>query len=399
MRSVVAGRRRAASSTAAAVAVAFLMGAAALGYGLYTKATTSGEIATMSSTLGGQNAELYALQAQFAALQGKLASAGSQLNSTQSTVSSLGSQLNSTQSTVASLSGNVTSLQEKLAAVSGQLNATQSTVSSLGSQLNSAEATVASLTGNVTSLQEKLAALGRQLNATEAADSAAIAQLRAEVVSLNATIQQLTALTGGLGSPALAQQAESTCSYVCATGSTQAMFSGYVRSGDMLVVTVVSDDLTNLVVTDSMGTKISLAVSATTSPDCISNTGTCQADIYWGLLPSSGPESVTVSEGSSPRALRLAIWEFRGVDTVKSAVSCAPICASASYSSPGILIATAMNVNGSGPGFAWFPYAASSVAGSEYQVVTSSGTTSFPFSTFTTGDINVEAGAVLGLTS
>jgi len=392
MKSVLAGRRRAASSSAAAVAVAFIVGAAALGYGLYSSATMGGEIATMNSTLGGQNAEINALQAQFASLQGKL--------------SSVGSQLNATEATVASLTGSETSLQEKLSAASGQLNATAADIASLqgkliavGDQLNSTQAVVTSLRGNVTSLQEELAAVTAQLDATGAADSAALAQLQQEVLGLNATIQQLIAQSGPPGLPALVQQAESTCSYVCASGSAQAMFSGYVRSGDMLVVTVVSDDLTNLVVTDSMGTRITLAVSATTSPDCISNTGTCQADIYWGLLPSSGPESISVSEGSSARALRVAIWEFRGVGAVKSAVSCAPTCASASYSSGDILIATAMNVNGSGPGFAWSPYAASGVAGSEYQVATGPGTTTFPFSTFVTGDINVEAGAVLGPSS
>jgi len=354
---LLAGRRRAASSTAAAVVVAFLIAAAALGYGLYSSASTSGGMSTMSSSLNAQSTR----------------------------IDTMGSSLSSQSTEIGALQADITSLQSKLVGV--------------GSQLNSTQALVASLRGNVTSLQEKLVALSGQLNATEAADSAALSQLGEEVIGLNATLQQLIAQSGAPGLPALVQQAESTCSYICASGSAQAMFSGYVRSGDMLVVTVVSDDLTNLVVTDSMGTRITLAVSATTSPDCISNTGTCQADIYWGLLPSSGPESITVSEGSSARALRVAIWEFRGVGAVKSAVSCAPTCASASYSSGDILIATAMNVNGSGPGFAWSPYTASGVAGSEYQVATGPGTTTFPFSTFVTGDINVEAGAVLGPSS
>ena len=163
----------------------------------------------------------------------------------------------------------------------------------------------------------------------------------------------------------------------------------------MLVVTVVSDDLTNLVVTDSLGTRISLAVSATTSPTCTSNTGTCQADIYWGLLPSSGTDTVLVSEGASTRALRVAVWEFSGVDAVKSTLSCTPVCSSASYASPGILIATARDVTGAGPGFTCYQYAVSGVAGSEYQVVTGSGTTTFPFSTSVN---DVEACAVLGST-
>jgi hypothetical protein len=93
----------------------------------------------------------------------------------------------------------------------------------------------------------------------------------------------------------------------------------------MLVVTVVSDDLTTLVVSDSVGTAIRLAVSST-STSCATNTGTCQADIYWGMLTSSGPDTLTVSEGTSDRALIVQIWEFSGVNAIKSTVSCAPVC-------------------------------------------------------------------------
>jgi len=341
------GKRRAAASSAAAIAVAILMGAAALGYGFYASATTGGEISSLSSSLSSQGAEIRVLN-----------------------------------STVGSLQANVTSLKDKLVSV--------------GTQLSSAQALVVSLRANVTSLQEKLVAVSGQLNATQLADSSAITQLQAEVQSLNATIQAVTGQLAALTAPAPVQQAESTCSYVCTQGSTNATFPSDIRQGNMLVITIVSDDLTNLIVTDSLGTRISLAVSATTSPTCTSNTGTCQADIYWGLLPSTGPDTVLVNEGASTRALRVEAWEFSGVDSVKSTVSCSPACVSASYASPGILIATARDVNGSGPGFTWYRYAASGVAGSEYQVVSGSGTTTFPFSTRVN---DVEAGAVLGLTS
>lgn len=194
-----------------------------------------------------------------------------------------------------------------------------------------------------------------------------------------------------LGKVKLVQKSESTCSYVCSSGQTAASFSHSVRRGDMLVVTVVSDDLTTLVVSDSFGTAIRLAVSST-STSCATNTGTCQADIYWGMLTSSGPDTVTVSEGTSDHALRVQTWEFSGVNAVKSAVSCAPACTSTSYPSFSVLIATGLYVSGAGPGFSWYPYAASGVAGSEFRITTRPGSTSFPFS----APVNdAEAGAVL----
>lgn len=376
------GRRRAAASTAAAIGVALLMGAAALGYGLYASTTTGSEISTMSSSFRTMSSSLSSQGAEIRVLNSTVGSLQANATSLQGKLVSVGSQLNSTQASVTSLRANVTSLQEKLASV--------------GSQLNSTQATVASLRGNVTSLQDKLVAVSGQLNATRSADSAAILRLQAEVQSLNATIQALTGQLAALTGPALLQQVQSTCSYVCTQGSTNSTFSSNVRQGNMLVITIVSDDLTNLIVTDSLGTRISLAVSATTSPDCTSNTGTCQADIYWGLLPASGPDTVSVNEGASTRALRVDAWEFSGVDSVKSTVSCSPICAPASFASPGILIATARDVTGAGPGFTFYQYAASGVAGSEYQVISGSGTTAFPFSA-TVND--VEAGAVLGLAS
>ena len=86
-------------------------------------------------------------------------------------------------------------------------------------------------------------------------------------------------------------------------------------------------------------------------------------------------------------------FEFSGVASVRGTVACEPyFCASTSYPSSAILIATGEEVTGSGPGFAWHPYPSSGVAGSEYQVVYSAGSTNFPFSN-TVND--VEAAAVL----
>jgi hypothetical protein len=183
----------------------------------------------------------------------------------------------------------------------------------------------------------------------------------------------------------LVQLSESTCSYVCGTGSTATAFPSNVRSGDMLAITVVSDDLTTLNVSDSLGTFMQLGVKST-STSCESNTGTCQADIYWGMLPASGYDSVTVREGGSDRALRVQAWEFSGVDGV--AGGCSPV----TYPAGSVLLATGMWAHGAGTGFTWEIYAASGAAGSEYLVSRSPGTTAFPFST---GVNSVEAAAVL----
>jgi hypothetical protein len=189
---------------------------------------------------------------------------------------------------------------------------------------------------------------------------------------------------GALPSVGLVQLAESTCSYVCGNGSTVAEFPSSVSGGDMLALTVISDDLTPLNVSDSLGTLIQLgARSASTS--CDSNTRTCQADLYWGMLPASGNDSVTVREAGSDRALRLQAWEFRGVDAIGG--GCSPV----SYPADSILLATGRDAYRAGPGFSWEVYSASGLAGSEYKVATSPGSTTFPFST---GVNSVEASAV-----
>jgi hypothetical protein len=152
----------------------------------------------------------------------------------------------------------------------------------------------------------------------------------------------------------------------------------------MLAITVVSDDLTTLNVSDSLGTFIQLGVRST-STSCDSNTGTCQADIYWGMLPASGNDSITVREGGSDRALRVQTWELSGVNGI--AGGCSPV----TYPAGSILLATGRDAHGAGTGFTWEVYAASGVAGSEYQVSPSTGSTAFPFST---GVNDVQAAAV-----
>jgi len=182
----------------------------------------------------------------------------------------------------------------------------------------------------------------------------------------------------------LVQLADSTCSYVCGNGSTVTEFPSRVSSGDLLALTVISDDLTPLNVSDSLGTFLQLgAKSASTA--CDSNTRTCQADLYWGMLAASGSDSVTVKEAGSNKALRVQAWELSGVDAIGG--GCSPV----SYPAGSILLATGRDAYGAGPGFKWEVYAASHLAGSEYQVATSPGFTDFPFST---GVNSVEAGAI-----
>lgn len=187
-----------------------------------------------------------------------------------------------------------------------------------------------------------------------------------------------------LPSVGLVQLTESTCSYVCGNGSATTKFPNIVHGGDMLGLTIISDDLTPLNVSDSLGTVMQLgARSASTS--CDSNTRTCQADLYWGILPASGSDSVTVREAGSDRALRVQAWEFSGVDAIGG--GCSPV----SYPSGSVLLATGRDAYGAGEGFTWEAYAASGLAGSEYQVAASPGSTAFPFST---GVNSVEAAAI-----
>jgi hypothetical protein len=187
-----------------------------------------------------------------------------------------------------------------------------------------------------------------------------------------------------LPSVGLVQFAESTCSYVCGNGSTITEFPYSVSAGDMVALTIISDDLTPLNVSDSLGTLIQLgARSASTA--CDSNTRTCQADLYWGMFPASGNDSVTVGEAGSDRALRVQAWEFSGVNAIGG--GCSPV----SYPAGSVLLATGRDAYGAGSGFTWEDYAASGLAGSEYQVATSPGSTAFPFST---GVNSVEAAAI-----
>ena len=189
------------------------------------------------------------------------------------------------------------------------------------------------------------------------------------------------------------QEAQFTCSYVCPSGSTETTFSSDVRSGDTLVVTVAEDNLGALTVSDSLGTTIQLATRYTNS-SCTGAepNGTCQAAIFYGVLAASGPDSVTVGEAGSDSALRVQAWEFSGVNSVAGTGECSPYCSSAAYPPRSVLLATASYVTGPGPGFAWYQYAASAVAGSEYRITSSAGSTTFPFMVYT---LNEEAAVVL----
>ncbi len=152
----------------------------------------------------------------------------------------------------------------------------------------------------------------------------------------------------------------------------------------MLVISVVEDDQPTLTVTDSLGTSIQLAVgshiSQSQSPVCGSPSTYCQADIYWGMLSNSGPDSVTVMEPGSNVALRVQVWEFSGVNGIGNTASCRPSCPVTSYPQESILLATGSTVTGAGSGFTWEGYTASAVAGSEYMLSPTYGSTTFSFS-------------------
>ncbi|MDA4122659.1 MAG: hypothetical protein OK456_05695 [Thaumarchaeota archaeon] len=208
-----------------------------------------------------------------------------------------------------------------------------------------------------------------------------------------ATGNAFTIQASSSGGPALVQQTANTCSSPCSGSQTTAAFPSAVMSGDMLVVTVVSDDLTNLQVSDSLGTTFQLAVSATEATGCTSNSGSCQADVYWGIIASAGADTLRVSEPSSSVALRVQGWEFTGVNSIGSTFTCGPSCSSASaYPASSVLIATARDETGGGSGFTFDQYVASGIAGTEYEIASSAGSTSFPFSSVVD---DVEAGVVL----
>ncbi len=360
--------------------VAIIVSVAALGFGLYTDVTTNDEVSSLNASL----------------------SSSAQISSLQSSIGSLQSVLTAAQLAVAGL-------QTGMAAEQG---------------------TVAGLQSTVTSLQVEVIPLGDRLNSSPTGDAIAIQQLAAEVQNLETTVQilsnELAALTAPSTVPALIEQSESTCSYVCggmstftgtvtitstsvsttpvstvittgtfpsngSSGQTVTAFPSDVRAGDMLVVTVQEDDLPLLTVSDSLGTALQLAVRLTTST-CGSPSGYCQDDIYWGVLSSAGADSVTVMEPGLDAAIRVEIREFSGVDGVGNTASCTPMCASAPYPASSILLASAKDGTGPGAGFYGYLYAASKGPISEYQVETSSGTTTFPFATSVT---QIEVGVVL----
>ena len=167
-----------------------------------------------------------------------------------------------------------------------------------------------------------------------------------------------------------------------------------VAVGDLLVVSVVSDDLTNLTVVQPDGLTL-VQIAATTSLDCRSGTGLCQARVYWGVARANVSGPVTIMENGSDVALRVQAWEFSGVNSVSGWTACSNLdCVPVSYPSGAVLFATARSAFGPGPGFAWTWYDSSGLAGSEYQITTASGSTAFPFSHNANGT-DLKVGVVL----
>jgi len=353
-------RRRASSSTAVlAAVVAIVVAVAALGFGLYTNTTTNNEVSSLTASLSAQ---------------------GVQIDGLQSNIVSLQSSLTAAQSTITTMQGSAASAQV--------------TMTGLQSSLAAAQGTITVLQSSIAYLQAQLTSVSSRLNSTQASDQVELQQLSAEVQSLESTVQilinEVAALTTTSASPSLVTEAASTCSHVCSGEQTITPFSTSLKAGDLLVVSIVEDDLPTLVVTDSLGTTLHLAVRSSTS--CGSPSGYCQADIYWGVLYSSGADSVTAVEPGSNAAIRVEVWEFSGVASVGNTASCTPTCASTSYPASSVLLATGSTVYSAAAGFAWYQYAFSGVDGSEYQVASSSGSTTFAFSPPTPSE---EVGVVL----
>jgi hypothetical protein len=192
--------------------------------------------------------------------------------------------------------------------------------------------------------------------------------------------------------PTIYQKPETTCSSPCNSSVATVTFGSSVTYGDMLVVTVVSDDLTTLSVSDTLSTSFAIQVDEQYS-SCDSNSGKCQALIYSGTALKSGSDTITVNEGTSTVALRVEAWELDGVFAVGNTDSCSggSSCSSKSYGTNSILIATGRDTTSHGSGFTYYTYASSSVAASEYEITSSSGSTSFPFSSSVS---DVEAAAI-----
>ena len=340
-------------------------------------------LSTENQSLTAQNQELQAGQQETNAQLSALSNELSILNSTARSDEALAASL-ATESSV------VVRLQSQLQAADSNISA----LASLVNRLRLAEnATVTNLQAELASAKENYS----NVSSEAAMLSTQVSQLQSEVLQLESEITELQSEithSGGEG-PALIQESGSTCSYFCG-GSTTATFIQPVKSGDMLVLTVVVDNLTALEITDTLNTTIKQAVSTTNLPPTCGEDffpPYCRAIIYWGIFNSSGQDSVTVSDSPSMYAIRLQIWEFSGVNSVASSVSCTPTCAAVAYPAGSVLIATARgNVSGGGAGFSFYQCVASYLAGSEYQIAAVAGSTAFPFSPAVS---EVESAAVL----
>jgi hypothetical protein len=163
------------------------------------------------------------------------------------------------------------------------------------------------------------------------------------------------------------------------------------------VVTVVSDDFSILSVDDTLNTTLH-EVGPVQYSSCDSNSGKCQAIVYWGIIPATGSDTVYVNEGSSTVALRVQIYELAGVRAIGNTASCTGgnACSSTSFPVDSIILATGRDVSNKGTGFTtYYAYQSSSVSGSEYATESSSGSTSFPFST-SASDVEVGVVFIIG---
>jgi RHS repeat-associated protein len=135
-----------------------------------------------------------------------------------------------------------------------------------------------------------------------------------------------------------------SCGFPCTAGAVSVPFIGSVAAGDMIVVAVDATNGARLAVSDSLRTTLTMAVSGSATNCRVLRDGLgfqpeeCDAAIYWGISPASGPDTVTVTEGSSNETVEEYLYEFSGVGKVGSTVVCTADCNPVSYPYPSFLV-------------------------------------------------------------
>lgn len=137
------------------------------------------------------NAITFTLNEQVSRLQGQFAATNAQVATVQSQLSSANSLLATMQSQLAFANAQVSSLQRDIAGYQSQLASANAQVSSLQKDITGDQSRIASLQGDINSYKSQIASLQDQLASGQAAD---VAALRAQVATLQAQNQDLTAI-------------------------------------------------------------------------------------------------------------------------------------------------------------------------------------------------------------